>query len=161
MSERRPPSAYDRAVSLLARRAHFAAELRRKLAERDYPEEEIAAAVERLREQGYLDDAKLAREFASAKAQRSGVGGARVRAELAKRGVDSAAAREAVADALPEDDYEAALNAARRWTRSHASERAALGRHLQRKGFSMRAIVRVLQDFGADAPDPHEPADEE
>ncbi len=161
MTERRPPSAYDRAVKLLARRAHFAAELRRKLAERDYPEDEIGAAVERLREQGYLDDAKLAREFAAAKAKRSGLGGARVQAELAKRGLDSAAARDAVKDALPEDDFEAARDAAMRWARGHSPERAALGRHLQRKGFSMRAIVRVLQDFGADAPDPHEPADEE
>lgn len=154
-------SAYDRAVALLARRPHFAAELARKLGERGYPDAEVSAALARLRSQGYLDDPALAREFVAEKAARSGIGKARARSELAKRGLDAATVRDAVAAALPEDDLEAAREAALRWGRTHRPDGAALGRHLQRKGFSTRAIVRILQDFGENAPDLQEPADEE
>lgn len=165
MSSDSKTSAYDRAVLLLARRPHFAAELARKLGARGYLDEEVEAALSRLRSEGYLDDASLAREFVAAKAARSGLGKARAQAELAKRGLPAELAREAVAAALPEDDLEAAREAARRWGRTHRPDGAALGRHLQRKGFSTRAIVRILQDFGADAHDVpvdlQEPADEE
>lgn len=161
MNERPKPSAYDRAVALLARRPHFGAEIERKLRERGYAEDEIAAAVKRLRDQGYVDDDKLAREFAAAKASRAGVGAARVRSELTRRGLDSGAAQAAVADALPENDLAAAREAASRWQRSHRPNPPALGRHLQRKGFSTRAIVRVLQDLGETDPSSPSPAPEE
>jgi regulatory protein len=161
MSERPKPSAYDRAVGLLARRPHFGSEIERKLRERDYGEEEIEDALKRLRDQGYLDDARLAREFAASRAARSGVGAARVRADLAKRGLDASVAREAIADALPEDDLAAAREAAARWQRGHRPNAPALGRHLQRKGFSTRAIVRVLQDLGETDPSSPSPAPEE
>ena len=161
MSERPKPSAYDRAVALLARRPHFGPEVERKLRQREYPEDEIAAAVTRLREQGYLDDDKLAREFAAARASRAGVGASRVRSELAKRGLDPDVARAAVDDALPDDDLAAAREAATRWQRSHRPNPPALGRHLQRKGFSTRAILRVLQDLGETDPSLPTPAPEE
>ena len=161
MSERPQPSAYERAVGFLTRRAHFSAELERKLRQRGYPDEEIAAALARLRSEGYLDDAALAREFVAAKATRSGIGKARARADLARRGLGAEVARDAAEAALPQDDLQDAREAARRWGRTHRPDAAALGRHLQRKGFSTRAIVRILQDLGEDAPDLQEPADEE
>lgn len=160
MPAKPPPSAYDRAVSLLARRPHFRAELEKKLASRGHPEEEVAAALARLREQGYLDDEKLAREFAAQRALRSGEGARKVRAEMEKRGLDAEIIREALAEALPEDDFELAKEAAARWTRVHRPNPDALGRHLQRKGFSTRAILRVLQELGGDAPAILQSADE-
>jgi regulatory protein len=161
MTQRAKPSAYERAVSLLARRPHFRVELERKLRQRDYSEEEIAAALSRLREQGYLDDEWLAREFAAQRAERSGEGAARVRAEMQKRRLGEETIRGALADTMPEDDLPAARDAAGRWSRSHRPDSAALGRHLQRKGFSTRAIVRVLQDLGETDPSSPSPAPEE
>jgi regulatory protein len=160
MTAKRQVSAYDRSVSLLARRPHFSAELEKKLASRGHPEEEIAAALARLREQGYLDDERLAREFAAQRALRSGEGARKVRAEMEKRGLDGETIRAALAEALPEDDFEVAKEAAARWARVHRPNPEALGRHLQRKGFSTRAILSVLQELGESDPSLLNPTDE-
>ena len=161
MKTSRQLSAYDRAVLLLARRPHFRVELERKLLQRGHAEDEVAAALDRLRQQGYLDDERLAREFAAQRAERAGEGARRVRAEMEKRGLGGELISEAIADTLPEDDLAAAREAASRWQRGHRPNPPALGRHLQRKGFSTRAILRVLQDLGETDPSSPSPAPEE
>lgn len=135
-----PP--YDRAVRLLAARPHFRAELKAKLAQRGYPEEETGAALDRLAAEGYLDDVRAARDFVAHRLEQKSEGRLRLKAELVRRG----ALEEAVAAALaevPEDDLEAAREAAAQWARSHRPDPAALARHLARKGFSHRAIFAV------------------
>ena len=47
---------YDKALQLLALRAHFSAQLAAKLRQRGFLEGEIEDALSRLREVGYLDD---------------------------------------------------------------------------------------------------------
>jgi regulatory protein len=133
---------YDKAVQLLAARPHFRAELAGKLARRGYPPEEIEAALDRLTEQGYLDDRETASGFVEGRLER-GEGRARLRAELVKRGASGEAVESALAD-LPDDDLPAAREAAERWARKGGTDPAALARHLARKGFSHRAIVAVL-----------------
>jgi regulatory protein len=152
-----PPTCYGKAVQLLALRAHFRAELETKLARRGYPEDEIAAALDRLTGEGYLDDRRTATEFIAARIQGSGEGRRRLRSELARRGVDAEVAEEAVADLTPEDDLPAAREAARRWAsrrslaapaagKLSSAEGASLARHLERKGFSHRAIFALLKE---------------
>ncbi|HYO15109.1 MAG TPA: regulatory protein RecX [Thermoanaerobaculia bacterium] len=135
---------YDKAVQLLAARPHFRAELAGKLARRGYPPEEIDAALDRLTEQGYLDEGETAAGFVEGRLAR-GEGRARLRAELARRGASEEAIEGALAD-LPEDDLPAAREAADTWARRGGTDLAALARHLARKGFSHRAIVAVLKD---------------
>ena len=138
----------------LALRAHFRAELEAKLARRGYPEDEIAAALDRLTTEGYLDDRRTAAEFIAARIQGGGEGRRRLRSELARRGVGAEVAEEAVADLTPEDDLPAAREAARRWASRHSSaagklssaQAASLARHLERKGFSHRAIFALLKE---------------
>jgi regulatory protein len=141
-------TAYQKAVQLLGSRPHFRRELQAKLAQRNYPAEEIEAALDRLAEQGYLDDFKTAAGFVEQRLSRSSEGRLRLRAELEKRGAPAEAIAEAVA-AVPEDDVEPAREAAERWQRLHPrGEPAALARHLARKGFSRRAIFALLKtDF--------------
>ncbi|MCL4838166.1 MAG: recombination regulator RecX, partial [Thermoanaerobaculia bacterium] len=55
------PDCYDKALALLGARAHFRAELERKLARSGYGAEEIVAALARLAARGWLDDDALAR----------------------------------------------------------------------------------------------------
>jgi SOS response regulatory protein OraA/RecX len=74
-----------------------------------------------------------------------GEGRARLRAELMKRGAAEDAVDEALAE-LPDDDLPAAREAAAKWERKGGSDPRALARHLERKGFSRRAIVAVLND---------------
>jgi regulatory protein len=79
-------TAYEVGIRLLTRRAHSRVELRRKLARRGYGEEDIGAALARLGELGYLDDAA----FAAAHVRRRSAtrGPLALSAELAARGVD-------------------------------------------------------------------------
>jgi len=117
-----------------------------KLAQRRFPPDEVAAALDRLAAQGYLDDRATARRFVAGRAEERGEGVHRLRGELLKRGVEPLVADEVLAELLPEDDREAARDAASRFLRSGRQEPAALARHLARKGFSRRAIVELLRE---------------
>jgi len=154
-TETKPPkqklSAYDQGAKLLGARAHFRRQLADKLARRDYPHDEIESALDKLTEQGYLDDAKLAAHMAADRSTRAGEGARRVRAELAKRGADAGVIEEAVTGAIPTDDREAALETARLFlSRGSVPKRDMLARYLDRKGFSQRAILRALRELEPD-----------
>jgi regulatory protein len=101
-------SAYEAGVRLLARRAHSRVELRRKLTRRGYDEDDVAAAMRRLGELGYLDDAA----FAAGHVRRRSAsrGPLALSAELAARGVD----RRVAGGALAAFDRQAQLAAATR-----------------------------------------------
>lgn len=81
-------------MRLVAGRAHSCAELRRKLTRRGYAEEEIAGALTRLTELGYMDDAA----FAAGHVRRRSVtrGPLALSAELALKGVDKHTAEAAL-----------------------------------------------------------------
>jgi regulatory protein len=138
-----PSSCHDKAAQLLAARPHFRRELAAKLEQRGFPAGEIAASLDRLSEQGYLDDRAVARGFVESRLSR-GEGRARLRAELLRRGAPEEAAEQALAELTAEDDLPAAREAAERWRRRGGRDPRALARHLDRKGFSRRAIVAVL-----------------
>lgn len=137
---------YDQAVRLLARRGHFRRELMAKLVGRGHPETEVAAALDRLGREGYLDDLRTAREFIAQRLRRGPEGRNRLLAELVRRGVEGETAERALADQLPEDDREAARAAAERWRERGGGDPGALARHLARKGFSQRAILAAVRE---------------
>ena len=152
MSER--ISAYDQALELLSRRTHFRREIETKLAQRSYSGDEIAAAVSRLEERRFLDDAEAARQYVAGRTGRGGYGRARLQAELGARGVDRAVADEVLDELLPEDDFDAAREEAMRaGGRSHAADPEAreklagkIARRLERRGFSRRSIYKLLDE---------------
>lgn len=84
------------AMDLLARREHGRAELSRKLRQRGASAELIDPALDRLAEEGLLDESAISSFIASR--ARSGHGPLRIREELAQRG-------------LPRADIERALGA--------------------------------------------------
>lgn len=149
---RAPKSCWDRALGLLARRPHFRAELAAKLRDRGYDDDEVAATLERLAERRYLDDEATAASFVTQRLARGPIGRRKLLADLGRRGVDPEVARSAVEEAMPEDDVALAREAAERFARRSArrgeAARAAMARHLERKGFSGRAIVAVLPTGG-------------
>jgi SOS response regulatory protein OraA/RecX len=142
-------------VQLLAVRPHFRRELGRKLATRGFPAEEIEAALDRLVGLRYLDDAKAAADFVAHRQGRN-EGRHRLQAELQRRGADPEAIAQALAD-LPDDDLPQAREAARQWTARRSAggknAAAALARHLERRGFTRRAIFAVLTEAGAEPED--------
>ncbi len=137
-------------MDLLARRPHFRRELERKLAQRDYDEDDVTATLDRPAEQGLLDDAKTAEGFVAHRLDREPVGRWRLLAELARRGADEDDARRAVDAHVEDDDRDLARRAAERYLRRAAVTPEKLARHLERRGFSRRAIVTVLRETEAD-----------
>ena len=78
----------NKAMNLLARREHSQAELRTKLAAREYSPEEIEATVTALVADGLLSDERFAEAYITAR-MRTGQGPVRIRGELKQRGVDT------------------------------------------------------------------------
>ena len=80
------------ALRLLSVRPLTCTELRKRLSSRGHPEDEIDEALERLRVEGYLDDAGLARHYIAVRAERRGHGRNRLVRELRGRGVSEGVA---------------------------------------------------------------------
>jgi regulatory protein len=94
-SRRPPPTATQRALGLLVRREHSRKELGRKLAARGVEPTEAQAAIDKLAEAGWQDDARFAELLVRSRAA-SGHGPLHVRAELRTHGLDG----EAIAAAM-------------------------------------------------------------
>lgn len=151
---RRPrpqPTATQRALGLLTRREHSRRELTRKLAARGVEAGEAAAAVGRLADAGWQDDARFAESLVRARAG-GGYGPRHVRAELGTHGL----AEDAVSAAMAtfEGDWtEVARDLVRRrfgesGPRDLAQRRRA-AELLARRGFdgdSIRAATRFDPD---------------
>jgi regulatory protein len=91
-----PNSLYDLAVRSLARRAKSSAEIRVLLLRRKAEKADIDAVIQRLRENGYLDDARFARSFVASRIENRLEGRSRVRRDLAARRVRPDISEEAV-----------------------------------------------------------------
>jgi regulatory protein len=145
--KRRPPlTATQRALGLLVRREHSRKELSRKLAARGVESEEAQAAIDKLSEAGWQDDARFAELLVRSRAA-SGYGPVHVRAELRMHGLDS----DAVAAAM--DSFDGDWNAIARdlvrrrlgaqGAKDPAQERKAADL-LLRRGFAMDQVRAAL-----------------
>mgnify|MGYP000614932117 CR=1 FL=1 len=81
-------SAHAAALALLAGREHSRLQLARKLTQREYPEEEIAAVLDALAADGYLSDERAATAKVAAGLRR-GHGPGRIRNDLREAGLDA------------------------------------------------------------------------
>jgi regulatory protein len=137
---------------VLALRDHSEAELRRKLKQKGHDDEGIEATLARLRELGYLDDARFARVFAESSIRNGRGYGARLKLELARRGVAGGIIQETLAELSEEYGETEVLSQtiARRYpgfdpaSASDKEKRKVVG-YLQRKGFSLSAILAGLK----------------
>ncbi len=147
MEQRR---AFEAAVEALGRKERTQAELEAWLAERDFPADEIAEAIERLIVAGELDDERFARRYAEDKRELRGWGPERIREALAARGLDG----ELIEAALGQDDREAQLARAvehltERGERldDDAARNRALGR-LTRRGYDYELAYEAIRAYG-------------
>jgi regulatory protein len=146
--------AHRAGLRALARRAHARFDLRRRLLQKQHPPAAVDGALARLADQGLLDDASFARDYAGAKAAR-GRGPARLVRDLLSQGVERRVAEEAVRTALADDgvDPDAAVRAvAEKRARQMAGlpapvRKRRLAAFLARRGFAgadIRHIVDAL-----------------
>lgn len=138
-------SAYDKALGLLARREHSRKELKLKLRQGGYENDEITSAIERLGEQHYQDDDRFAETLVRSRIAH-GYGPLRLRVELKSHGMGEAGIRQLIEAAEVDWAESAASLLQRRYGRAGTAdyaERAKRSQFLLRRGFDAATVRRV------------------
>jgi regulatory protein len=141
------------AIRLLARREYARAELLHKLLAKGAAPDEACRVLDELAAQGYLSDARYARVTV---AHQSGAfGRRRIAAALQAKGVARADIDSALTDAAVDDDAVLRALWQRRFGRAPVDERERLRqmRFLHARGFAVAAILRLLRECAATAPE--------
>jgi regulatory protein len=154
---------YDYAVSALARRMRSVAELKRLLRNRVEADTEIGKTlveliVVRLKDQGYLNDARYAAAFSSYRRDNEKFGRRRVVNDLKAKGVHGDVIEKAVASVYDEVKEE---NLARAYLRRKRLQKpkdkdkgqkqaARIFRQLTRAGFGAKTIFTILKKWDVD-----------
>ena len=150
------PALYDAAVKILSRRAHSVSEMKKALIRRTADEELIQKVLARLKQNGLIDDARYAKQFARQRTEIRHQGKYRVARELRARGVPDQHIETAVEEAAANSD-EAAMVRQRidrklKFFRGPQTEKkiddrkiASLYRTLLRAGFSSDTIRAELK----------------
>jgi regulatory protein len=146
------PALYDAAVKILMRRAHSVSEMKKALIRRTADEDLIQKVLARLKQNGLIDDARYAKQFARQRTEIRHQGKYRVARELRARGVPDQHIETAVEEASANSDEAAMVREriARKLSslfRGEIDDRkiASLYRTLLRAGFSSDTIRRELK----------------
>ncbi|HVS74800.1 MAG TPA: regulatory protein RecX [Candidatus Acidoferrales bacterium] len=144
---------YDVALRALMRRAHSIHEMKQKLSRRTDNKLLVQVVMARLKENGLIEDARYAKQFARHRAESRRQGKFRIARELRARGVPDRHIEAALADLSAQTD-ESALVRARieRKLRSFGGEIddrkfASIYRSLLRAGFPADLIRRELRSL--------------
>jgi regulatory protein len=147
----------------LTGRARTRAELAKKLAGKDVPEELAARLLDRFEEVGLVDDEAFARDWVAERQSGRGLARRALAQELRRKGVDEDTAR-TVLDEQAEDDPDGELEAARMLVRrklrsvqgvEHDKAVRRLVGMLARKGHSSGVAYRVVrEELSVDLADP-------
>ncbi len=129
--------AMGRALNLISYRSRTEYELSRRLSEK-HPADVVDRVIERLKEQGLVDDEQFAHDWSAGRARSSPRSSRFVFRELRNKGVSRARAEAAVVGL---DDSSSARDAASRFARRLANSdykefHRRLWGHLQRRGYS-------------------------
>jgi regulatory protein len=144
------------AVRSLAARAQSAGELRSKLARRAAVDSDVEAVLTRLKEYGYLNEARFAENFVTARRDTDGLGPIRVLRDLRQRRVAPKLAEQTVQSAYQDvNETELIERYVRRMFRNHErgtlfqsdKDLAAAYNRLRRAGFASGPSVTVLKRF--------------
>jgi len=146
-------SAYVAALKLLAARDLSEAQIRQRLARREYEADEVEEAVARLKAERAIDDARVAGAIARRETSTRKRGKLRVQLALTRAGIERTVARRAIDDTFGQMDAGALIEAALakrlrgRQTLKDQAEFARLYRYLAGQGFDADEIRRTLTAF--------------
>jgi regulatory protein len=149
---------YQFAVGALGRQMRTVAELKRLMSRRVEEGEvgagKIAAVVERLAEQHYLDDNAFASTYTRLRQENQSFGKRRVQQELARKGVEPglvSSTLDAAYQSVPEADLVRQFIARKRIEKPQDEKQAArLVRRLAAAGFSFPVITAQLKNWEID-----------
>jgi regulatory protein len=141
---------FDAAVRYLGARPRSILEVRRHLTKKRYDEKQVAGALTRLRDLGYIDDAAFARYWLEQRRRFRPKGEYALRSELRAKGVDAAIVDEVLTESGEGNtEGEAAVAALApklaRWRDLDPAQRKAKAQaFLRQRGFSFDTIEEVL-----------------
>jgi regulatory protein len=142
------PSLKGRALRLLSQREHSRAELARKLAQHEEVPGELAKALDELQARDFINDGRAVDSLVN---RRSGkLGSARIKQELALKGLSGEAVAEAM-ESLKDTEFSRAQEV---WRKKFGTppqdphERAKHMRFLITRGFNAEVVRRVVKGDG-------------
>jgi regulatory protein len=143
--------AFERSIRYLATRPRTVQEIRRKLKQKETPDNAIEIVIARLEDHGYVNDAEFARLWIRNRSEFSPRGPMSLRSELRSKGVSQAIIDEVLTDL---GTTELAMQAARQKVSSlrgldQFTFRKKLSSFLGRRGFkydTIREVIDVLID---------------
>ena len=103
-----PPTAYNYALNLLAARPYSSSALRRKLIQKEYPAADTDDVIRRLLDNGLLNDAKYAEQYARSKMLSTGASKRRLTQDLYRKGIKGDAATIAIDNVIEQDEIDPA-----------------------------------------------------
>lgn len=138
-------TAKNKAVELLAIREHCTAELRAKLAKRDFSKETVHQVITSLTESGLLSDRRYAEIWVRIRLRKNPEGRASLSAGLTRKGVDRAVIQEVLDESIDEETLDKAIEgAAVKLLRNRSMNREKMMRALMRRGFDYGRVTGVV-----------------
>ena len=149
------PTAYNYALNLLSARPYSTQALHRKLIQKEYPAADAADAIGRLVDNGLLNDAKYAEQYARSKIVSSGVSKRRLSQDLYRKGIKGDVATAAIANVIADEEIDTAAIvekvARKKLAQLGDLEPPVLRRRLfgflARRGYDLDEIKRVVSSL--------------
>src|SRR5271169_6340282 len=150
---------YEYAVGALARRMRSVAELKRLLrprveAETEYGKTLVELVIRKLKDQGYLNDARYAAAYSSFRRENEKFGRRRVITDLKTKGVHAEVIEKAVGavydEVSDEKQARAYLKRKRLVKPKDQKDAARIFRQLTRAGFASKTIFAILKKWEVD-----------
>jgi len=146
------PSAYNYALNLLSARPYSTSALHRELIQKQYSAADANDAIRRLVDNGLLNDAKYAEQYARSKILSTGSSKRRLQQDLYRKGIKGDIATTAIANVLEQEEIDAAVViervAKKKLTQLGDLERLVLRRRLfaflARRGYDLDEIKSVV-----------------
>lgn len=143
---------YGDALLYLSRKPRTTYEIALRLGEKGWSEDTIGDVIRRLTQEGLVDDAAYAQEWARQRVGSRGKGKLWVRHELRQKGIAKPLIEEALGEVSEEDEYDSAFQLGlKKWnsTKGEFMERKRkTGAFLMRRGYSGELVSKVVRELG-------------
>ena len=142
-NQRKQKNPLKYALRLLRYRVRFENELRRRLKNQGFSEEEIEDTIATLKRQGYIDDEKSAFLFAIDEMRLKLFGPKILKMKLRSLGVDEETSERAIEKALSEIDFSEELKR----LKTRFKDRREIKDYLYKRGFEISHIEEILDQI--------------
>lgn len=145
---------YADALSYLARKPRTAYEISIRLREKGWGETAIVSSIERLSNEGFIDDTAYAQQWANQRVKSKAKGKLWVKQELRQKGISKPLIEEALNSISEDEEFESALQlATKKWNQTSGEridKQRKTGSFLMRRGYSGSLVSRVLREVDQD-----------